>query len=270
MRAAGEERSIVIESDLYRVEISNRGAVVRSWQLKKFTDDNTPPRTLDLVHAEAAQQSGSWPFSLALDDPEQESAVNNALFEITSRGNSAASRNRAPRSRGHHAGLERRAPRSHQAFEIQRQLHRRPWKRRRVWTGSRCGAGIAWAGGFGDATAYRAALQTQVFDSAAGKFNTLAAKNLGKSGQTTVRATVPGTFDFVGIEDLYFAAAFLPPFTAHGDLAETPITLYGLDSSTHHTNADGKTETESVPQMAAGIAAPGPLDLRDVRWSKEH
>ena len=48
MRAAGEERSIVIESDLYRVQISNRGAVVRSWQLMKFTDDYTPPRTLDL------------------------------------------------------------------------------------------------------------------------------------------------------------------------------------------------------------------------------
>ena len=55
MRAASAENSIVIESDLYHVEISNRGGVVRSWQLKKFTDDHKPPRTLDLVHAEAAQ-----------------------------------------------------------------------------------------------------------------------------------------------------------------------------------------------------------------------
>ena len=69
MHAAGEERSIVIESDLYRVEISNRGGVVHSWQLKKFTDDNKPPRPLDLVHADAAQQAGTWPFSIALDDP---------------------------------------------------------------------------------------------------------------------------------------------------------------------------------------------------------
>src|ERR1700732_1019203 len=86
MHAAGEERSIVIESDLYRVQISNRGAVVRSWQLTKFTDDQPPPRTLDLFHADAAQQEGGWPFSLALDDPQQESAVNNALFEIKSLG----------------------------------------------------------------------------------------------------------------------------------------------------------------------------------------
>ena len=123
-------------------------------------------------------------------------------------------------------------------------------------------AGIAWAGGFGDATAYRAALQTQVFDSAAGKFNTLAAKNLGKSGQNTVRAAVTGTFDFVGIEDLYFAAAFMPPFTAHGDLAQTPITLSGWTLPAQHDRRDGKTETENVPQMAAGTASPGPLNLR--------
>src|ERR1019366_3333883 len=86
MRAASAESSVVIESDLYRVEISNRGGVVRSWQLKRFTDDHKPPHTLDLVHADAAQQSGSWPFSLSLDDPQQESAANNALFEITSAG----------------------------------------------------------------------------------------------------------------------------------------------------------------------------------------
>src|SRR5262249_43972125 len=81
IRGAGEERSVVIESDLYRVEISNRGAVVRSWQLKQFTDDNKPPRPLDLVHADAAQQANSWPFSLTLDDADQQNTVNNALFE---------------------------------------------------------------------------------------------------------------------------------------------------------------------------------------------
>src|SRR5580704_14380555 len=86
MRAASAENSIVIESDLYHVEISNRGGVVRSWQLKQFTDDHKPPRTLDLVHADSAQASGSWPFSVALDDPQQEVNANNALFEITSSG----------------------------------------------------------------------------------------------------------------------------------------------------------------------------------------
>jgi YidC/Oxa1 family membrane protein insertase len=33
------ERTIVVEGDLYRVEFSNRGGVVKSWQLKKYKDD---------------------------------------------------------------------------------------------------------------------------------------------------------------------------------------------------------------------------------------
>jgi len=54
-----EERTITIENNLYRVEISNKGAVVKSWRLKKYLDDAKPPRVLDLVHPEASQQTGA-------------------------------------------------------------------------------------------------------------------------------------------------------------------------------------------------------------------
>ena len=260
IRAASAERSVVIESDLYRVEISNRGGVVRSWQLKQFTDDHKPPRTLDLVHPEAAQASGSWPFSVALDDPQQEVAANNALFEITSGG-------KVP-----DVGAILRAPAevtlswSDGHLEVTKQLKFNPTyivdvKTTVTLDGTPERNSIIWSGGFGDITAYRAAAQTQIFTSAAGKLNTLAAKNLGKPGQTTVRAPVAGTFDFTGIQDLYFAAAFLPPFTARGDVAEIPMTVTGW-TYPHETTVDGKTETEIVPQMAVGLATPGPLDLR--------
>ena len=261
MRAAGEERSIVVESDLYRVEISNRGAVVHSWQLTQFTDGNNPPRTLDLVHAGAAQQAASWPFAVVLDDPNQELAANNALFEITSSGKvpDAGAVIQAPAeitlawSDGHLEVTKHLKFTSSYIVEVQTSV---------TFDGNPLRASLAWAGGFGDATAYRAALQTNVFYSAAGKLNTLAAKNLGRSGQTTVHAIVPGTFDFTGIEDLYFAAAFMPPLTPHGDVAETPITLTGWNFQSNTTGPDGKTETELVPQMAAGLATAGPLDLR--------
>ncbi|HXP81190.1 MAG TPA: membrane protein insertase YidC [Verrucomicrobiae bacterium] len=260
MRGASAESSIVIESDLYHVEISNRGGVVRSWQLKRFTDDHKPPRTLDLVHAEAAQASGNWPFSLALDDPQQEAAANNALFEITSAG-------KAPG-----AGAVLQAPAevtlswSDGHLEVTKQLKFNDSyivdvKTTASLDGMPLRTSLVWAGGFGDITAYRAAAQTNVFTSAAGKFNTLAVKNLGKPGQTSVRLPVAGTFDFAGIEDLYFAAAFLPPFNARGDLAEIPLTVTGWTYS-HETTVDGKTETENVPQMAAGLATPGTLDVR--------
>jgi YidC/Oxa1 family membrane protein insertase len=260
VRAASAESSVVIESDLYRVEISNRGGVVRSWQLKKFTDDHKPPRTLDLVHPEAAQQSGSWPFSLALDDPQQEVAANSALFEITSAGKvtdpgavlNAPAEITLSWSDGH--------------LEITKQLKFDPSyivavKTSATLDGAPLRASLIWSGGFGDITAYRAAAQTQIFTSAAGKLNTLAAKNLGKPGQPAIRAPVAGTFDFAGIEDLYFAAAFLPPFNARGDLAEIPLTITGW-TFPHETTTDGKTETEIVPQVAAGLPAPGPLEVR--------
>ena len=43
-----QERTIVVENDLYHVEFSNRGAVVKSWKLKKYTDDAKPPKMLDV------------------------------------------------------------------------------------------------------------------------------------------------------------------------------------------------------------------------------
>jgi YidC/Oxa1 family membrane protein insertase len=260
IRAANAETSVVIESDLYHVEISNRGGVVRSWQLKKFTDDSKPPRTLDLVHPAAAQQSGNWPFSLALDDPQQEVAANGGLFEITSAGKvlSPGAVLAAPGevtlswSDGH--------------LEVTKQLKFDASYIVDVHTlvtldGKLQRTSLDWSGGFGDITAYRAAAQTQIFTSSAGKLNTLAAKNLGKPGQTTTRAPVAGTFDFAGIQDLYFAAAFLPPFDARGDLATIPFTVTGWTYS-HETTVDGKTETEIVPQVAVGLANPFPLDLR--------
>src|SRR5258708_15435645 len=86
-KSEAQERTIVVENDLYRVEFSNRGAVVKSWQLKHYTDDSKPPRILDLVHPEAAQQTGAWPFAVALNHPGQESAAHSAPYPISTPAN---------------------------------------------------------------------------------------------------------------------------------------------------------------------------------------
>ena len=67
-RSDSQERTITIENNLYRVEVSNQGAVVKSWKLKKYLDDAKPQRVLDVVHPEASQQTGGWPFAVILDD----------------------------------------------------------------------------------------------------------------------------------------------------------------------------------------------------------
>src|ERR1700728_1438059 len=81
VQAAGEQ-TIVVEGPLYRVEFSNRGAVVRSWTLKTYFDDQKPPHPLDLVNPDSAQELG-WPLSLTLSDPQLESQANSALYQVT-------------------------------------------------------------------------------------------------------------------------------------------------------------------------------------------
>src|SRR5437870_11190178 len=84
VKSDSQERNIVVENALYRVEISNRGAVVKSWQLKNYKDDAKPQRVLDVVHPEASQQTGGWPFSLVLDDEQLKNAANGGLYQLSS------------------------------------------------------------------------------------------------------------------------------------------------------------------------------------------
>ena len=62
---AASEQTTVVENDLYRITFTNRGGLVKSWILKKYTDDKGQP--LDLVHQQAAAQYG-YPLSLWTGD----------------------------------------------------------------------------------------------------------------------------------------------------------------------------------------------------------
>src|SRR5262252_2023994 len=55
---ASAEHKTVVESALSRVEVSNRGAVVKSWKLKKYNNDPKPPQPLELVDADSSSQLG--------------------------------------------------------------------------------------------------------------------------------------------------------------------------------------------------------------------
>src|ERR1700686_579515 len=59
--SAPKESIITLDTDLYHIEFSNRGAVVRSWILKKYKDSSQKP--VDVVNTAAASVTGN-PFSL--------------------------------------------------------------------------------------------------------------------------------------------------------------------------------------------------------------
>ena len=247
-RASTEEKTIVVENGLYRVEFLNRGAVVRSWQLKRYTDDHKPPRVLDVVHPDEAQ-AGGWPFSLVLDDAQLESAANSALFEVTP----AATSLQAPAeiqfewSNGHLAVSKRMKFDRSYLVQVETSV---------LLDGKPLAHGVAWRGGFGDTTVYMPAEQVEVFSSSGGKLQMLPYKKLGTPDQPAQRLRRPGTFDYVGIEDRYFAAAFLPRPGSSNSLA---LWDWKLE---HEIQQDGKTLKEPVAEMAAGETSPGPLSLR--------
>jgi YidC/Oxa1 family membrane protein insertase len=251
VKSDSQEHTIVVENSLYRVQISNRGGVVKSWQLKKYFDDAKPPKVLDVVHPEAAQQTGGWPFAVVLDDPQLEAAANNGLYQ-SSPATAAASLS-APAdldfswSNGH-LEITKHFHFDHSyvvKVEVSAKLDGRPIT-----------AGIGWLGGFGDLTvANPAPIETvSTFFSESGKITSTPVKkidDLDKTGHAWL-----GGKDFAGIEDKYFAAAYLPP---NGAAPGTIETRYWKTWRT--VQANGQDVAEPVPGVAATTTSQ-PMALR--------
>jgi YidC/Oxa1 family membrane protein insertase len=246
---AAEEKTVVVESALYRVELSNRGGVARSWKLKKYLTDQKPPRPLDLVNADAAKEVG-WPFSVVLGDAQLEAQANTALYEVTPAASGAGAELQAPAdvmfhwSDGH---LDVTKKLSFSAdYELKLECAVRV-------DGKPVPAAIAWRGGFGDKEVYNAAQLVSVFYKQNGKLELLTYKKLGVSGNQAQPAVQNGPLEFVGVEDQFFTAAFLPD--------GTNLSLWHWMQN-HNVVVDDKTVAEPEAEMAAGTTEPVALHAR--------
>jgi YidC/Oxa1 family membrane protein insertase len=243
-KADNQERTIVVENDLYRVEFSNHGAVVKSWQLKKYMDDSKPPRVLDLVHPDAAKETGGWPLAVALNDPQLETAANNGLYQVSSAGNVL------------HAPATAEFSWSDGHLEVTKTLRFDHSYVVRVETsvklnGAPIPAGVAWLGGFGDLTVQNPSpIDTvSVFYSESGKLTNIMAKKLDGLEKWPYGVWQGGK-DWTGIQDRYFTAAFLPP---NGAAPGTLAVRYWKIPRT--VQVDGKDVDEPVPQIATSTSA---------------
>jgi YidC/Oxa1 family membrane protein insertase len=261
VKSESQERTIAVDSDLYHVEFSNRGGVVKSWLLKKYKDDSKPARTLDVVHPQAAQETGGWPFALALDDAQLESTVNSGLYQVSS----PASAINAP------ADVEFSWSDGH--LEVSKKFHFDNSYVVRVETsvkrnGVPVPAGVAWLGGFGDLTVQNPTpIESEfVFYSQNGSLNTLHYKKL-EDADKVPHGTWQGGKDWTGIEDRYFTAAFLPVNpSATGSLEVRYWKNY------HTVQVEGKDTQEPVSQVATASSQPlalrvyvGPKDYDDLK-----
>jgi YidC/Oxa1 family membrane protein insertase len=266
-KADAQERTIVVENTLYRVEISNRGGVVKSWQLKKYMDDSKPQRVLDVVHAEAAAQVGGWPFAVMLDDPQLEAQANSALFVVGAAepgahaGNAAVNYEVLP-TNPLQAPSELQFVWSDGHLEVTKNFQFDHSYVMRVETvvkfnGTPIKAGLAWLGGFGDPTVQNPVPvdTTFTFYNEGGKLTDLPYKKL-EGPEKWGPGVWMGGKDYAGIEDRYFAAAFLP---VNGVASASIETRYWKVMRT--VQKDGKEEQEPVSEVAVATSAQ-PLALR--------
>lgn len=242
--AAGQT-SVVVSSPLYRVELSNLGGVVKSWKLEKYFDEQKPPQPLELVNQDSSAQLG-WPLSIVLSDPQLEARANSALYQITpSEPDITAPAEVSFHWSDGHLEITKRlhfTPDYQTSLEVSASLDGRPLP-----------VAVAWRGGFGDKSVYKASQNVTVFYKEAGKLNLLQYKKLGVSGNPSQPSEQAGPMEFLGIEDQFFTAAFLP--------ASDNLSLWDWTQD-HKVTVDSKSETEPTAEMAAGTTTAQPLQAR--------
>lgn len=260
-KSDSQERTIVVENSLYRVEFSNRGGVVKSWQLKKYKDDAQPQRILDLVHADASQELNAWPLSVSLSDANLDQTANSGLYRVRTaalRGGTSQTEDNADIGTATtltapvsvdfswsdgHLEVTKRFKFDHSYVvntEVSAKLDGKPVP-----------AGLAWLGGFGDTTVTNPIPVETVNTvySEGGKLNNLQHKKLEDSGKWGPPIWQGGK-DWAGIEDRYFVAVFLAP------LGAPPGTIETRYWKTWHTiKVDNADKPEPVPQVAAAASA---------------
>ncbi len=192
--AAAKPEEFTIETEVYRVMLSNRGAVVLRWELKRYKD--AAGKTLELVNTAAIQKAGA-PFSLLFKDRQPPADPNQALF--------------VGRPTQDGLGIDYEFSdgrfRVRKSFRFERSTYL--WSFRSEADDAKGGLPhwVTWRGGFGDpAVANPVAHQRALYyDPTTGKLVTLEAK-AARNGPVIHS----GPFTFAGIQDTYFAGVFLP------------------------------------------------------------
>ncbi len=192
--AEGEkEETQIVETDLYRIVFSNRGAVVRSWILKKYKDGTGKP--VELVSATAAPKAG-WPFSYVFPRERAATDLNRVLFAVSQ-----------PDPLTIEFNYNDGKVAAQKSFRFDQKRYRSELRSEVTSGGKGVDHQLAWRGGFGDRTVHNAPdTQKSVhYDASRQK---LIEEGAGTAEKGPV--TVSGPFQFAGIEDNFFAGVILP------------------------------------------------------------
>jgi YidC/Oxa1 family membrane protein insertase len=237
---AASESETVIENDVYRIAFTNRGGRVKSWVLKKFTDDKGGP--LELVNTVAAEKYG-YPLTLWSYDAALKDKLNSVLYVATSTGTTAPAEIKFAYDDGDISVQKSYTfdPNSY-VVGVKTAVYQK---------GAQVAAFPMWPAGFGaDMTGpqYAADQIVYQYDS---KVERLAIKKISGNG------TLPGPFHWAGVSDQYFAAVFLPQDPQNAAL----VTLRNAIEIPHSGSDTNQKDRIDVLGAAVGSLR-GPTDAR--------
>jgi YidC/Oxa1 family membrane protein insertase len=235
-KQAASESETVVENDLYRITFTNRGGQVKSWILKKFTDDKDQP--LDLVNNLAAEKYG-YPLSLWTYDESQRNKLNSALYLGSSSGVL-------------HAPSTLTFEYADSDFAVRKSFSFDHTYVVRVETsvvskGSPVAAYPAWPAGFGDESTLSSYAASQINYQYNNSTERLAIKKV--SGGNTIHMPL----NWAGVTDQYFAAVFLPDDSQNSAL----VTLRNSLNVPKNPKNPNPQDTAPTEVLGAAVGNPG-------------
>jgi YidC/Oxa1 family membrane protein insertase len=195
---AASESETVIENEVYRIVFTNRGGRVKSWVLKKYTDDKGGQ--LELVNNTAAEKYG-YPLTLWSYDETLRNKLNSALYLVTTLPQSAPTDAApAPITFAYSDGDIS----VQKSYTFDRNSYVVGVRTAVYEKGAQVTAFPMWPAGFGADTTGPQYASAQIVYQYDDKVERLAIKKVSGNG------TLPGPLNWAGLSDQYFAAVFLP------------------------------------------------------------
>jgi YidC/Oxa1 family membrane protein insertase len=198
---ATSESETVIENDVYRIVFTNRGGRVKSWVLKKYTDDKGGP--LELVNTAAAEKYG-YPLTLWAYDETLRNKLNSVLYVTTL--SESARKDGAPATAPAEItfAYDDGDVSVQKSYKFDRDSYVVGARTSVTVKGAQVTAFPMWPAGFGGDTTGPQYATGQIVYQYDNKVERLAIKKISGGG------TLLGPFHWAGVSDQYFAAVFLP------------------------------------------------------------
>jgi YidC/Oxa1 family membrane protein insertase len=253
IQQASTESETVIENDVYRIVFTNRGGRVKSWILKKYTDDKGGQ--LELVNSAASDKYG-YPLSLFTYDEGLRNKLNSVLYVAPDRD-----ARDAEAGRGEASGVPSPIQFAYddgdvsvrKSFKFDRSSYVVEINTSVAQKGSPVTAFPMWPAGFGSDLTGPQYATGQIIYQYDDKVERLAIKKISGGG------TVQGPFSWAGISDQYFAAVFLPKTPQSAAM----VTLHNSIEIPHNSTDGNNKQLDKVDVLGAAVGdVKGPTDER--------